>query len=88
MTRHAGRRVVHSTSRVSHRCVLVWNCARLFPIFTSFPDATSWSVHLRRPLVPLDEHDRALLKCHLIRLLESPGDHVGAYQQAAEKRHI
>jgi hypothetical protein len=60
----------------------------LVPDLHAFPDAESWSVRLRRPLVPLDEHDATLLKSHLAPLLEPPGRHMSAYQQIAEKRHI
>jgi hypothetical protein len=49
----------------------------------AFPDPKSWSVHLRRPLVRLDEHDAALLKDRLAPLLEPPSRHLDAYQQVA-----
>lgn len=54
----------------------------------AFPDPKSWSVHLRRTLVPLDEHDAALLKDRLAPLLEPVGRHLDAYQQAAAKRRV
>ena len=58
----------------------------LVPDLHVFPDARSWSVHLRRPLVALDEHDATLLKRHLAPLLEPPSHHLNDYQQFAEKR--
>jgi hypothetical protein len=60
----------------------------LVPQMHAFPDPKSWSVHLRRPLVPLDEHDADLLKDRLASLLEPPGRHLDAYQQTAAKRHV
>ena len=54
----------------------------------AFPDPKSWSVHLRRPLVPLDEHDATLLKERLAPLLEPPGRQLDAYQQVAAKRRV
>lgn len=58
----------------------------LVPDLHAFPDARSWSVHLRLPLVALDDHDATLLKRHLAPLLEPPSHHLNAYQQFAEKR--
>ncbi len=60
----------------------------LVPDLHAFPDARSWSVRLRRPLVPLDEHDAALLQRHLAPLLEPPDRHLAAYQQARKAQHL
>lgn len=49
-----------------------------------FPDVRSWSIQLRRPLVPLDEHDAGLLRRHLIPLLEPLDHHLDAYIQAGK----
>jgi hypothetical protein len=45
-----------------------------------------WSVRLRRPLVPLDEHDNGLLRRHLISLLDPLDRHLDAYIQAGKQR--
>jgi hypothetical protein len=42
----------------------------LVPELDVFPDVNSWSVPLRRTLVPLDEHDVAPLKRQLIPILQ------------------
>jgi hypothetical protein len=55
----------------------------LIPQLHAFPDSRSWSAYLRRPLVPLDEHDAALLIRHLTPLLEPLDRHLDAYKQAA-----
>ena len=46
-----------------------------------FPDAKTWGTQLRRPLVPLDEHDASLLKRHLDILLAPLDSHLTAYLQ-------
>jgi len=48
-----------------------------------FPDARTWSAQMRRPLVPLDEHDASLLRHHLTALLEPLDRHLAAYRQVA-----
>jgi hypothetical protein len=50
-----------------------------------FPDAKSWSVQLRRPLVPLDEHDASLLRNRLTALLEPLDRHLDSYLQVAKR---
>ena len=50
-----------------------------------FPDARSWSAQMRRPLVPLDEHDASLLRHHLAALLEPLDRHLAAYRQVARR---
>jgi hypothetical protein len=55
----------------------------LIPELHVFPDPKSWSAHLRRPLVPLDRHDAALLIQHVSPLLEPVDRHLEAYKQAA-----
>jgi hypothetical protein len=35
-----------------------------------FPDARTWGMRLRRPLVPLDKHDALVLRRHLTTLLK------------------
>jgi hypothetical protein len=55
----------------------------LVPQLHAFPDGRAWSVPLRQPPVPLDEHDAALLKRRLNPLLQPLGHHVDAYIKAA-----
>lgn len=55
----------------------------LIPELHVFPDSRSWSAHLRRPLVPLDRHDAALLIRHLSPLLEPLDSHLDTYKRAA-----
>jgi hypothetical protein len=50
-----------------------------------FPDARTWGMRLRRPVVPLDKHDASLLKRHLTALLEPPDRHLAAYLQVAKR---
>lgn len=52
----------------------------LVPELHVFPDAGSWSVRLRRPLVPLDEHDARLLKRRLSPLLQPLDQHLDSYR--------
>jgi hypothetical protein len=58
----------------------------LVPELHAFPDTRSWSVHLRRPPVLLDEHDAALLKRHLAPFFEPLDRHLDAYVQAGKRR--
>lgn len=58
--------------------------SRLVAELHVFPDARSWSAQMRRPLVPLDEHDASLLRHHLTPLLEPLGRHLAAYRQVAK----
>jgi hypothetical protein len=58
----------------------------LVPELHAFPDPKSWSVRLRRPPVPLDEHDAAVLKRHLAPFLEPLDRHLNAYIQAGKRR--
>jgi hypothetical protein len=53
-----------------------------------FPDPRTWSAQLRRPLVPLDEHDASMIKRHLIALLEPVEHHLDAYLRIAKRRQI
>jgi hypothetical protein len=55
----------------------------LVPQLHAFPDERTWSARLRRPPVPLDEHDAALLKRRLNPLLEPSDRHLEAYIKAA-----
>jgi hypothetical protein len=51
-----------------------------------FPDAGTWGMQLRRPLVPLDDHDARVLKRYLATLLEPLDHHLNAYLQVAKRR--
>jgi hypothetical protein len=53
-----------------------------------FPDAKTWGMQLRRPLVPLDEHDARALKRYLVTLLEPLDHHLDAYLQVAKRRQV
>jgi hypothetical protein len=60
----------------------------LSPLITGlnvFPDARTWGAKLRRPLVPLDEHDTRVLKRYLTPLLEPLERHLDAYIEIAER---
>jgi hypothetical protein len=50
-----------------------------------FPDAGTWGMQLRRPLVLLDDHDASLLRGHLDALLEPLDHHKDAYLQVAKR---
>ena len=54
----------------------------------AFPDPATWSVRLRRPLVPLDEHDASVLRRLLASRLEPLERHLGAYLQIAKRRQV
>jgi hypothetical protein len=54
----------------------------LVPQLHAFPDARTWSMPLRRPPVPLDQHDAALLKCRLSPLLKPLNRQLDAYIKA------
>jgi hypothetical protein len=54
----------------------------LVPQLHAFPDGPTWSMRLRRPLVPIDKHDTALLKRRLNPLLEPLNRHLDAYIKA------
>ena len=54
----------------------------LVPQLHAFPDGRAWSMRLRRPPVPLDKHDAALLKHRLNPLLEPLNRHLDAYIKA------
>jgi hypothetical protein len=61
----------------------------LSPLVTelhAFPDARSWGQQLRRPLVPLDEHDGTALRRYLTALVEPLERHLDAYLQVAKAR--
>lgn len=49
----------------------------------AFPDVRTWPSRLRRPLVPLDEHDVSVLKRPLTALLEPLERHLDAYLKIA-----
>ena len=53
-----------------------------------FPDAGTWGAQLRRPLVPLDEHDASLLKRYLNILLAPLDSHLTAYLEAVNPSHV
>jgi hypothetical protein len=59
---------------------------QIVPELHAFPDVRSWSVQLRRPLVPLDEHDRAILTRQLTPLLEPLERNLQAYVQVGRLR--
>ena len=54
----------------------------LVPKLHAFPDGRTWNMRLRRPLVPVDKHDAALLKHRLNPLLEPLNRHLDAYIKA------
>ena len=61
----------------------------LSPLVTElhvFPDAETWGSQLRRPLVPLDDHDASLVKRHLTAFLEPLDRHLDAYLEIAKRR--
>jgi hypothetical protein len=60
----------------------------LVPDLHVFPDPKTWGVRLRRPLVPLDEHDASLLRRHLASRLEPLERHLDAYLQIAKRRQV
>ena len=51
-----------------------------------FPDAETWGMQLRRPLVPLDEHDATVLRRYLDMLLEPLEHHLDAYLRVVKHR--
>jgi hypothetical protein len=51
-----------------------------------FPNPQTWGMQLRRPLVPLDEHDARVLKRYLVTLLEPLDRHLDSYIQIAKRR--
>jgi hypothetical protein len=57
----------------------------LVPQLHAFPDTRTWSMQLRRPLVPLDEHDTALLKRQLSPLLKPLNRQLDAYIKAGQR---
>ena len=54
----------------------------LVPRLHAFPDARTWSIRLRRPLVRLDEHDAALLRRQVNPLLKPLNSQLDAYIKA------
>jgi hypothetical protein len=58
----------------------------LVPQLHAFPDARTWSVRLRRPLVRLDEHDAVVLKRKLNLLLKPLLSQLDAYIKAGSAR--
>jgi hypothetical protein len=54
----------------------------LVPQLQAFPDARTWSVRLRQPLVRLGRHDVAVLKPKLCPLLKSLHSELDAYIKA------
>jgi hypothetical protein len=54
----------------------------LVPQLHAFPEGRAWSMRLRRPPVPLDEHDAALLRHRLNPLLEPLSRHLDPYVKA------
>jgi hypothetical protein len=57
----------------------------LVPQLHAFPDERAWSARLRRPPLPLDKHDAALLKRQLKPLLEPLNRHLDAYIKIGER---
>lgn len=60
--------------------------APLVPELEVFPDTHSWSMWLRRPLLPLPAADAKLLRSKLGPLLGPLDRHLDAYLQAARRR--
>lgn len=63
----------------------------LSPLVTdlhAFPDARTWGIRLRRPLVPLDKHDASVLRRHLTGRLQPLERHLNAYLQVAKRRQV
>jgi hypothetical protein len=58
----------------------------LVPQLHAFPPARPWSIRLRRSLMPLDEHDAALLKRQLNPLLKPLSSQLDAYLKAGNSR--
>jgi hypothetical protein len=56
----------------------------LVPQLHAFPDEGAWGMRLRRPPVPLDEHDAALLKRRLNPVLDPLNRHLDAYIKAGK----
>lgn len=57
----------------------------LVPQLHAFPVSTAWSVYLRRPLVPLDEHDFVLLAGELGGVAINPATALPSYVAEASK---
>lgn len=61
--------------------------APLVPRLAAFPDPSSWSARMRRPLVPLDDRDLALIRSHLARIApQDRHDAVASYLVAVRTR--
>ena len=60
----------------------------LVPQFHAFPDASRWSIWLRRPLLRLDEHDAALLRRQLTPLLKPLDSQLDAYVKAGRQLNL
>jgi hypothetical protein len=60
----------------------------LVPELHVFPDPTSWSAWLRRPLLRMDAHDSARVKRDLNPLLQPVHRHLDAYIQASEQTRL
>jgi hypothetical protein len=56
--------------------------AALVPELATFPNKTGWTTRLRRPLLPLDKEDAALLRRKLRRFAVSPDAATGEYLAA------
>jgi hypothetical protein len=57
--------------------------AEVVPSLHAFRVTTRWSVYLRRPLVPLDDHDAKLLSNRLKPLTTRPPEVLSEYQRLA-----
>ena len=57
--------------------------AEAAPSLHAFRVTERWSVYLRRPLVPLDDHDAKLLSSHLKPLTTRPAEVLPEYQRLA-----
>jgi hypothetical protein len=55
--------------------------SELVPELDAFPNKGTWAIRLRRPLVPLTEHDSDLLSVRLAPLVSSPKDNLEQYMR-------
>jgi hypothetical protein len=53
----------------------------------SFPDAKTWSAHLRKPLLRLDSRDAGELRSELEPLLRPLAEVIDPYERSAKQKH-
>ena len=83
------RRYTSGCALTIHGVAALHNGVELSPLVADlhvFPNARTWSAWLRRPLLPLDEHNGSWLKRHLTSHLEPLERHLDAYLQIAKRR--